>query len=267
MHVDCERIQTRLRALWGVRSLPAAAGVLHVVATWCDGGCDGGCDGERGCDQQPAARRVIRITEDSPKSETDFFLLNLARARADVIVTTGKILRDEPELAYSLPTQWDEAMQRWRAEIMGRTAAPVVAILTSGRDLDPEHPALHGWARPVVLTSDNASCAVRSRLGSETRVIGLKSPGPHAAIAWARSIGATTIAIEAGPSTARALYADPLAIDELWLSEYLEPQLAPALRGDVLFDQAGVPADLRAAGGPSEQTERSGRWRFQRFAR
>ncbi len=248
-------IEARLQALWGLRSLPVDAGVLHVVATWLDRGPQGD------------TRRVIRITPSSPKSETDAFLLNLARARADVILTTGKILRDEPELEYSLPERWRDAMGRWRAEQMGREEPPTLAVLTSGRDLDPEHPALHGWADPVVLTSDNAACAVRSRLGSAVRVIGLKSPGPRSAIDWARSRGATTITIEAGPRTARALYAAPLAVDELWLSEYLETNLPPALRGEPLFEGVEVDSHLRPAGGPTLLSQASGRWRFQRFVR
>src|SRR5687768_10109429 len=40
-----------------------------------------------------SGNRVIRIGEHSPKSAWDFFVLHLARASADAIVTTGKILR------------------------------------------------------------------------------------------------------------------------------------------------------------------------------
>ena len=97
-------VPARLEALWGTRTLPVDAGVLHVVATWFDG----------------ESHRVIRITPRSPKSETDFFVLNLARARADAIITTGRILRDEPELEYALPSAWAGSLIAWRQAALHR---------------------------------------------------------------------------------------------------------------------------------------------------
>lgn len=238
-----------LHGLWGHVDLERDAGVLHVVATW---PCDEG-------------QRVIRITEQSPKSDTDFFLLNLARARADVILTTGRILREEPHLEYSLPPAWAPGMLAWREAAMGRTTPPKVAVLTSGRDLDPDHPALHGWARPVIVTSQDAARALRPRLPGHVDVIGLKLPSAREAIAWARGAGATTVSIEAGPSTARALYADPAVVDELWLSEFLESDLAHALRGPIVFAKAPGSGLLQPVGPEGLRHEPSGRWRFSRF--
>lgn len=224
---------------------------MHVVSTWRDTG----------------GRRVIRITGQSPKSATDFFLLNLARARADVILATGRILRDEPELEYSLPAAWAASMLAWRENAMGRTTPPKLAVLTSGRDLDVKHPALHGWAPPIIVTSQDAARALRRRLPERVDVIGLKLPSAREAIAWSRAHGATTISVEAGPSTARALYAEPVAVDELWLSEFLESDLAHALRGPIVF--SGVPGGgkLDPIGSQALRQEASGRWRFSRLRR
>lgn len=244
-------VEATLEALWGSPSLPPRAGVLHVLATW------------RG-DGEP---RVIRITPQSPKSDTDFFLLNLARARADVILTTGRILRDEPTLAYSLPERWRDAMSAWRARAMQRTEPPTVAVLTSGRGLDPNHPALHGWARPLIVTSEPAARALRRTLPREVEVIGLASTQPRDVIAHFCANGATTVSVEAGPSSARALYADPVLVDELWHSEFLEPHLDPELRGQEAFLRPGPVAGLRPVADSGPRTEHSGRWRFLRLVR
>ncbi len=150
---------------------------------------------------------------------------------------------------------------------MGRTAPPQLAVLTTGRDLDVNHPALHGWAPPIIVTSQDAARALRPRLPERVDVIGLKRPSAREAIAWSRASGATTISIEAGPSTARALYAGPALVDELWLSEFLELDLTHALRGPIAFQ--GVPGggELEPIGSPALRHEASGRWRFSRFRR
>lgn len=242
-------VEATLHGLWGHSDLDRDAGVLHVVSTW----------------PSDEGRHVIRITGHSPKSDTDFFLLNLARARADVILTTGRILREEPHLEYSLPPAWAPQMLAWRQATMGRTTPPKIAVLTSGRDLDLDHPALHGWATPVIVTSQDAARALRPRLPGHVDVIGLNLPSAREAIAWARESGAKTVSVEAGPSTARALYADPAVVDELWLSEFLESDLAHALRGPIVF--ADVPGSglLRPVGSQGLRREASGRWRFSRF--
>ncbi|MGH1341472.1 MAG: hypothetical protein ACRBN8_07975 [Nannocystales bacterium] len=251
MDSDPFDVESMLHGLWGQEALARDAGVLHVVSTWPRGD----------------ARHVIRITEQSPKSDTDFFLLNLARARADVIVTTGRILREEPHLDYSLPAAWAPGMLAWRKAAMRRADPPKVAVLTSGRDLDLDHPAFHGWARPVVLTSQDAARALRPRVPGHIDVIGLKLPSPREAIAWARALGATTISIEAGPSTARALYADPVLVDELWLSEFLESDLPHALRGPVVFEGMPGGGALAPIGARALRHEVSGQWRYSRFGR
>ena len=244
-------VEATLRGLWGHAHLDRDAGVLHVVSTW----------------REDAELRVIRITEQSPKSATDFFLLNLARARADVIITTGRILRDEPHLEYSLPPAWAAGMLAWRADVMERTTPPKLAVLTSGRDLDEDHPALHGWASPTIVTSQAAARALRGRLPEHVDVIGLKAPSARAAVEWFRAKGAKTISVEAGPSSASDLYAIPAVVDELWLSEFLESDLAHGLRGSVLFSSESPRTSMAPIGPQALRTESSGQWRFSRFRR
>ncbi|MCR9166469.1 MAG: dihydrofolate reductase family protein [Nannocystaceae bacterium] len=244
-------VPARIEALWRTRTLPVDAGVVHVVATWFDGDC----------------HRVIRIEPDSPKSDADFFALNLTRARADIILTTGQILRDEPELEYALPDAWSDAMTAWREAALGRTAPPKVAVLTSGRGIDPEHPAFHGWASPVVLTSTDAARALRRDLPAHVRVIGLPSTEPRDVVATLRADGAKTIAIEAGPSTARALYAEPSIVDELSWSQYCGPDLAHELRGRVVFPESPDAGTLRQTAPAVTLEESSGKWRFSRHVR
>ena len=65
--------------------LDRALGVLHVAAVW----------------ETPDGRyRTLRVGEGAIRSASDAVVLSAARARADAIVTTGRILRDEPELMH-----------------------------------------------------------------------------------------------------------------------------------------------------------------------
>ena len=63
--------------------------------------------------------RVIAIGEEAPKSPTDLFILNLARSRADAVVTTGNLLRTEPRLTHLIegPTETQEQLGAWRQKI------------------------------------------------------------------------------------------------------------------------------------------------------
>ena len=76
--MPAQHLHARLEALYGVRELPRAAGVLHVAAVWAE---------------RPDRLTVLEITAQTPKSDDDAFALSLARARADAVLTTGAILR------------------------------------------------------------------------------------------------------------------------------------------------------------------------------
>ena len=240
------------RVLFGETDLAAFEGVSHVTAVWEPPG--GG------------ALVTLKIGEHTPKSDHDFFVLNLARARADAIVTTGKTLRDEPRTRYDLqgPGAMPAALAAWRRERTGRADAPWLLLLTRRGEIPLDHPALHGAPRPVVYTTRDAARALSARVrGSRIEVVGVDEPSARGAIAHLRrDRGARVVSIEAGPSTSRTLYDDPLAIDELFLSVYAERSLDPRVRGGPLLSHAALTALLPNATAPVEVREPSGRFCF-----
>jgi len=84
---DAASVDRAALALFG-SPLDTRPAVSHSTAVW------------RADEDQPVLS--IRINEHSPKSELDFLALHIGRARADAIIITGKILREEPELTYDL---------------------------------------------------------------------------------------------------------------------------------------------------------------------
>jgi riboflavin biosynthesis pyrimidine reductase len=237
------------RALYGAS--PHGDGVVHVTAL-----CEAG-DGEP---------RTLLIGPDSPRSDHDFFALNLARARADAILVTGKVLRAEPTLRYDLQgkARAPAALAAWRREIAGRDTPPLLCVLTSGRGLDVTHPAFTSWATPLVFTSP----AGAERLADAPfEVVPAAEPSARAAVTYLREQrAARCVSIEAGPSTSRSLYDEPALVSELLLSLFLGA--APAhVVGEPLVPMARV-HELLGDGSPHEERhEPSGPWRFQRFLR
>ena len=229
---------------------PTASLVLHVAAL-------------------SATGEVLRIQHDTPRSEFDFFLLNAARARSDAILTTGRILREEPELQHEIQGTLEdvEALLGWREGALRKSEPPFLIVLSSGRDLDPRHPAFAAITRPVVYTAEERVAALRRSLPGEVMVVGDTAPSLRRALAFARSeLGAQAVSIEAGPSTALSLYDDPIQIDELWLSEYLDTEVPAALRGS-RFLAPSVLDSLLPTRSSAEHAQASGRWRFTRRSR
>jgi len=233
------------RALYGHDPGPAS-GVVHVVAV-----------------AAPAAPEapltVMRIEPGTPKSTLDFFALNFARARAQAIVVTGKILREEPELRYDLqgPGSLPRGLAAWRAAA-GLTQPPRLVVLTSGRGLDLRHPALHSWARPLIYTTTEAAAALD---GAAVAAVGVPRPSLRSLLAYLASDGVEGVSIEAGPSTARALYEPSLAVDELMLSVFQGP-VPPRLIGGELLSPERLDRQLPPRYPASSFQEASGRWTF-----
>ena len=195
-----------------------------------------------------ATPQVIRIDDDAPRSETDRLVLGLARARAEWLVTSGQILREEPTLQHALggdPEQ-DSALWSWRRRVAGLPQPPRLAVL-SRRPLPSAHPALLGrsddsWAR-------------------------LEAPSLREALDWLRrERGARRIAVECGPQTARPLYDAPCAVDELWLSHF-EGAVAEASRGPDFVPRALLEAQMELVQPAQLRDEESGLWRFERWRR
>lgn len=217
-----DRCAARIRELYG-DDLLTPSGVLHVTSAWSDSG---------------GRLFTLRIGPNSPASATDFFALELARARVDAIVTTGQILRDEPGLTNELT---DPELASWRRERLGKKGPPVTVVLSRRTDLPRSH--------PLFATSE----------------VVVRNAGLRESLAWlCDERGFTSVAIEAGPSTSRAVYDPPVAVDELLLSIYRAPELPEGVRGGELL---GLPALGRLFPERSECTreEESGMWSFLRL--
>ncbi|MCA9710213.1 MAG: dihydrofolate reductase family protein [Myxococcales bacterium] len=250
-----EVVAQRVRRLYGDDELSDPAGVIHVAAVGREP------DGEL---------VVLEINQSTPRSDNDRFALDLARARADVIVTTGAILRAEPRLRYELASDRADDLHTWRMDQLGRPTPPLVVVLTGREDIDLDHPTLHGWARPWIFTNVDVARSLHGRLPRHVGLAGVPSPDLETLIDWARRrFDARSITIEAGPATTRPLYEDgPHAglVDELMLSVF-EGTIPSAARGAPFASPADLARNFarKHEGEPIE--EPSGPWRFIRLLR
>src|SRR5690606_3503638 len=155
-------------ALYGVAQLPRE-GLLHVASG----------------SERRGELCTLRVSADSPQSPWDAFALHLSRARADLIITTGAILRAEPALRYALggPGRLPEGLAAYRRERLGKRTPPTLWVLSRG-PLDPAHPALSGaWAPPERVADEGGLRALVRRRSA-----------------------AALYSVEAGPSAHRPLY-------------------------------------------------------------
>ncbi|MGH0036278.1 MAG: hypothetical protein ACQGVK_14725 [Myxococcota bacterium] len=239
---------------------PHPEGVVHVVAVWRPATWE---------DDRPG--RVLRVTDTTPRSDTDAFLLALARARADAVLTSGSILRAEPGLSFEAGPRVGaaEALARWRRSRLGKTGPAVPAVLSRGEEgsLDWDHPV---FARGgLVLTG--AAAAARIPAGARrrgVRALPLESPGAREAVQrLTGELGLADVDVELGPGAGAALYEPPVGIDELWLSTHLEPDLPRALRGGAFLSPRAIRALFGEPVARTLREEASGRWSFERFRR
>lgn len=241
-----QQAQVRAETLYG--SVPHEEGIVHVAAV------------VRVAD----GFRVLDIGEHSPKSDTDAFALSLARVRSDAILSTGAILRAEPEMRAEPFGSLADALRDMRTVVYDRTEPPALLVLTGG-DVDLEHPAFHGWARPYIVTDGKGAARLRPRLaGTRAHLVELEVSAADSAITWAQEhLAARTVLIEAGPSTSLPLY-DAGHVDELMLSVF-EGDPSPEAVGKPFVS----PGRIEALFGPPQSTARvdepSGSWRLQRY--
>lgn len=210
---------------------------------------------------------TILINEHSPRSDLDFLALHISRARADAIVITGKILRDEPNLSFDLRAdpRWGDALLNWRERRWGLFDPPWLLILTGRGELDFDHPVFHGWARPIIFTNDRA--AARKLAAAPCPVVADEAPDIRRAIRHLQvARDCECVSIEAGPSTVRALYERPMAIKELLLSVYLEPSLDERAQGAPLISLSEVRALFRTET-CTVHREEGRHWSFHRLRR
>ena len=82
-----------------------------------------------------------------------------------------------------------------------------------------------------------------------------------------RAQGLVDVCVEAGPSSALAVYDAPVVVDELLLSVYAEEALAPDLIAGPFPAWRDLEQVFGAARSDVSRIEESGRWRFLRYCR
>ena len=253
--MDSTEIERRIAEIYGT-DLLGACGVIHVTSVWAE-----------------SARSLValRIGSETPRSETDSFVLNVARARADAIVTTGKILREEEQLTHDFQGEKGvaETFTDWRKERLGKREPPISLVLTSGQELDLDRPLFGCGTRPMVFTSIEGGERIRE--SAESRgidVVSRPTPSLRDGINYLReNHGAESIVIETGLSTSRALYEAPVELDELMLSIYSGSRLPSSVRGQRFSSVPQLGLIFPLAGSTFQSDEESGRWIFRRFTR
>ncbi|HSN84712.1 MAG TPA: hypothetical protein VLS88_19175 [Polyangiales bacterium] len=249
---DATSVDHAARALFG-SPFDSRPSVSHSIAVWSSG--------------EDAPLTTIRINEHNPKSDLDFLSLHIGRARADAIIITGKILRDEPSLSYDLHAdpRWGDALVSWRERRWGLFEPPWVLILTASGDFDFKHPVFRSWARPLIFTTDQT--ATRKLAAAPCPVISDEAPDIRKAIQHLQTAReCECVSIEAGPSTVRSLYERPMCVKELLLSVYLGSCLDERARGEPLIKLSEVRAMFRSE---TSATHRDGDqyWSFHRMCR
>lgn len=245
--MSADVVARRIQELWG-DDFAGPSGVVHVAAV--------GRDAAGG-------PHVMRIGPTAPSSATDGFALAVARARADAILTTGSILRAEPQVSHAL----DPDLLAWRREVRGKVQSPTIVVLTRGRDVPYDHPVLRG-PRVLIATSCDAAKAVeRAVEGRPVQVMRLADPSPRSVVEALVRRGCHDVCIEAGPSTASALYEEPPLVDELLLSIFEAEPLEEPLSAGAFLEESRLRGVFGAPTTDVSRDEASGRWRFCRYVR
>ncbi|MEM6794337.1 MAG: hypothetical protein AAF725_10160 [Acidobacteriota bacterium] len=244
------------------RSARLPGGLLHPTSVW----------RPRRDGQWSDLQLALRIGAETPVSWHDAFALNLCRARADAIVTTGRILRAEKNLRHDLggPGSMPQALAAWRRERLAKANPPVSLVLTRGGEIDLQHPFFRNAAgRVVVYTSRPGAWRLESRAADAgVEVEAVDEPTPQGAIHFLRAaFGAATMSLEAGPSVARALYRPRLEIDELLLSTFLGDGLPTSVRGGRQLERSAIDRLMKRASEPFLAESKDGSWQLERWVR
>ena len=254
-------VTRELEALYGRSSL-CSAGVVHVTLAARD-----------------ASGRLcaVRIDPRAPRSETDFFALNLCRARADAVLTTGENVRREPRLSHQLEGPWAPALAAYRRDVLGKSQPLTCAILTGSGNLPEEHPLWRDGTSKILLTSPECAEEIASRFADRAQVVGLSALSARSACAWLREHGAALVSVEAGPSTVSGLYVEarprarerreePPSVDELLLTVWEDAPPDEGLLAGALPEDARLFRGLSLAAS-SRRVEAGHTFRFERWAR
>lgn len=264
---DVRNIDSTLERLYGVVAWPLATGLLQVAAI-----------------HRPS-QRILALGPEAPASATDRFVLGFARARADALLTTGAILRAEPDLVhrYADDEAGDRAWAAWRRDRLGREDRPCLLVLSGSGRFRSDHPALatgHGW---IFTTPAGRARIGEPPAGFEVVVDDGDAPAataPQRAVADYEAVATRpTIVIEAGPRTASAFHppavnapSTPTApstrphrlVDELLLSSF-DGAIAPSVAGPLFVARSRRFARFGAPVAHRRIDEPSGSWRFERY--
>ena len=114
----------------------------------------------------PTALPTLRVTPRSPRSPYDAFALNVQRARSDLLVLTGRILRDEPQLTGDVFPAFRRPLNEWRRTRCALLHPPDVAVMTAGEVMDWGHPLFaQSQGTVYVYTTAAHSATLRARVG------------------------------------------------------------------------------------------------------
>jgi riboflavin biosynthesis pyrimidine reductase len=245
-----QTLEQELSALYGAQPLNTR-GTVHVVHA------------ARGPGGVLHALRVG--SPGAPHSATDFFVLNLCRARADAVLTSAENLRREPTLTHDLQGPWAAALKEYRSQALSKSAPLTCAILTRTGELPAQHPFWHDGTRKLVLCPAQLTQDVSRRVGARAQVVGLDGLSARTACAWLHGNGHALVSVEAGPSTASTLYEAPSQVDELLLTSW-ETASAEAELAGPLPDDPSLFAQLRPTS-CCTRDEAGETFRFERWAR
>jgi len=250
-------LEDQIRSLYGDVAWTRARGILHVMAI---------------VDREDA---LIAIGPAAPHSEIDRFVLGLASARSELILTTGAILRSEPVLEhrYAEDAETNGSFVGWRRKALGLEGAPALCVVSRSGKIPENHPALRFARAGMVWTSKAGRERLGPSLGRLSVEVGISGGGVAASLGAllrrARSrFRAQTILLEAGPTISAEFYRRPQTgcprIDELLLSRF---------EGAARREAIGPSFESRAAIRelfPDPPTSRridapSGAWNFDRY--
>jgi riboflavin biosynthesis pyrimidine reductase len=158
-------------------------------------------------------------------SEADRFVMGLLRACAHVVLIGSGTLLASPEGTWRPDRAFPKGADAF-AELRARCGLPerpVVAVVSSGASLDPQHPVLR---EAVVLTTTRGAEQLSSVLPDVVAVNDGDWVDVRGALDILRARGHTLVLSEAGPTLFGSLLADGL-VDELFLT--LSPMLAGRL--------------------------------------
>ena len=251
-----EETEAALQTLYG-RIPPEPAGVVHVAAVW----------------QAPDGRQyALRVGDGAPTCALDAFALAAARARADAIVTTGRILRMEPACVHDLRGPHEAGLRAYR-QGLGKPRAPYLLVISSGVELPLEHPALRAQATPILYTTRSAHNRLSSEIRrhptlADLRIVSERRPTLIGALDYLRvHLRCRNILVEAGPSTAAKLYQPPVQVEELLLTVLVSEHLPDAARGPEFVDRETVRSLLPQRSSIHEYADETGLWQFSRAVR